>query len=193
MEKKAFIASIVDGVVNDAVKKGVLPSLTLAQAILESGWGNSELAYKHFNYFGIKAGNSPQFVLMPTKEYIRGKWVTVQAKFRKYASVEEGIADHTNLFHRAKLGNGLRYQKVLDAKDYKQACIAVRECGYATDPNYTKLLTDIIEQNGLQKYDEFYWKIKECKKRWLEAEAAMKKAAEDGDKLRRAYGLKEGD
>lgn len=143
-----FIAKIKDYAIKDMNSTGVLASLTIAQAILESAWGESTLSVKGNNLFGIKKGNwSKEVITLPTKEYIKGQWITVQADFRKYNNWGESIADHSYLL----LGD--RYKSVISAKDYKTACYNIAKCGYATDPNYPTLLIELIEQFELYKYD----------------------------------------
>ncbi|MBR2828428.1 MAG: glycoside hydrolase family 73 protein, partial [Bacilli bacterium] len=144
--KLEFLKSIINGAISAYKKYGVLPSLTLAQAILETGWGKSKIGN---NIFGIKAGSSwtGKTKTVGTKEWENGHYKSIRATFRDYDSIEESIEDH------AKLLTNKRYQPVLSAKNYKEACRLVKECGYATSPTYTKSLTDLVEQFGLNQYD----------------------------------------
>lgn len=87
-EKMAFIESISEGAISNYNKYGILPSITMAQAILESGWGNSELAVTHNNLFGIKADlrwNGAVATIVTNENY---NDATV-ANFRKYDSINE--------------------------------------------------------------------------------------------------------
>lgn len=147
MNKQQFINAIKQGAIEGYIKYKTLPSLTMAQAILESGWGKSHIQN---NLFGIKAGSSwrGKVALRQTKEFINGKWITVDAKFRAYNSFNESIEDHARL-----LGTAKRYRKVTLAGDYRTACLEVWKAGYATDPGYPKKLITIIEQNKLYEYD----------------------------------------
>ena len=128
---------------------GILPSLTIAQAILESGWGKSELAQKANALFGIKAGTSWKGPRMDkkTSEHIDGEQVEITAAFRAYGSWEESIADH-GAFLR-----GSRYKTVQGERDFKKACRAVHAAGYATDPGYANSLIKLVEQYGLTAWD----------------------------------------
>ena len=141
-----FVNSLVQGAVEAYNKYGVLPSLTLAQAILESGWGKHKIGN---NIFGIKARSSwtGKTKTVKTKEWSNGKYITINDTFRDYDSVAESVEDH------AKLLTNKRYQKVLTSKNYKEACKAVKDAGYATSPTYTKSLTNLIEQYGLDQWD----------------------------------------
>lgn len=133
----------------DMQKTGVLASLTIAQAILESGWGESELTLKANNLFGIKATASWKGATYTreTREYVNSEAVTVTADFKAYNSLEDSISDHSVLLQKD------RYTKVLQTSDYKVACEEVYKAGYATDPNYPSKLITLIEQYHLDQYD----------------------------------------
>jgi len=133
-----------------SAKSGILPSLVIAQAILESGWGQSGLTQKANALFGIKAGpawKGPR-VDCKTFEYVDAQRVDTTAAFRAYGSWEESIADHSALLRGAS-----RYKAVLGERDYKKACRAVHEAGYATAPDYADYLIRLIEQYGLTAWD----------------------------------------
>lgn len=132
-----------------AIKENkVLPSLIIAQAILESGWGKSFLSIEGKNLFGIKKGNwQGEVISLPTKEYENNRWITVTSYFRKYNNYGESIKDHTDVLMQD------RYQEVVKAKNYIDGAKALQRCGYATDPNYATLLIQIIEENNLFQYD----------------------------------------
>ena len=133
----------------DMKKTGILASLTIAQAILESAWGTSALAQApNYNLFGIKGNYNGNYCEFNTSEYLNGKWVTVKAQFRKYPSWAESLADHSALFNTCD-----RYANLRGCTDYKLACRYVREDGYATDPSYTSKLINIIESNNLTRFD----------------------------------------
>jgi murein L,D-transpeptidase YcbB/YkuD len=134
-------------------KYGVLASLSIAQAVLESNWGKSGLAQKGKNLFGIKGSYKGQSITMPTTEYVHGKPTKVNAKFKKYPSYQESFNDHALLFVSGVSWDRNHYKPVITAKDYKEACVQVQKCGYATDPNYSKKLIKIIEDNHLYEYD----------------------------------------
>ena len=143
-----FIESIKDYAIQDYQTSKVLPSITIAQAILESGWGKSTLATKGNNLFGIKKGNwLGEIITLPTKEYYNGNWTTINAEFRKYNNYGESIKDHSTLL------NSNWYAEVLQNNHYIGQAKALQNCGYATDPNYCNLLIQIIEENELYKYD----------------------------------------
>lgn len=130
----------------------ILPSVIVAQAILESARGTSELARKANNLFGIKGNYNGQSYTVKTKEYLNGKWTTVNAAFKKYPSYRESIIDHGNFFMSTPWRTQ-NYQRVLNAKDYKTQAKALQACGYATDPQYANKLINLIETNNLSSLD----------------------------------------
>lgn len=148
MSNQSFINSLKDGAIDTMKKYGVLASVTIAQAILESGWGQSGLTINANNLFGIKATGNEPYVLMNTAEYINGERITINAKFRKYNSLAESIEDHGKF-----LTQNSRYNNILWVKDYRIVCRLIQQDGYATDPNYSRLLISIIEENNLQQWD----------------------------------------
>ncbi|CAK20589.1 GW domain-containing glycosaminoglycan-binding protein [Listeria welshimeri] len=140
-------------------KHGILTSITLAQAILESDWGQSGLAEKGNNLFGVK-GKSPQpMVTMTTKEFEDGKWIEIKANFRKYKDWNESLDAHAALFLNGTTWNKDKYNGVVAADNYKKAAQELQTAGYATDPDYAEKLISIIEAHELQLYDRIDDKI----------------------------------
>lgn len=147
--KENFINTIGIMAREDMQKTKILASLTIAQAILESNWGNSSLSKApNYNLFGIKGTYNGNYVIKQTSEYENGKWIKINAKFRKYPSYKESIRDHSNLFNTYD-----RYKNLRGCTDYKLACKYVRQDGYATDPNYTSKLINLIETYNLNRFD----------------------------------------
>lgn len=150
--RKQFIEKIAPLAVEDMRRTGVPASLTIAQACLESADGNSGLTQKANNLFGIKGTGPAGSVTMPTKEYVGGKWITVNAQFRKYHTWAESIADHSKLILTGTRDKPTRYHGVLN-KDGKTAAYEVWRGGYATDPAYPQKLISIMDQHNLYKFD----------------------------------------
>lgn len=149
-----FIRTIVPYAQESQEKYNVLASLTLAQAALESNFGQSGLAAKYYNLFGIKAYGNVPTVTLETKEFENDKWVTVKAQFRVYDGWKESVEGHAYLFTKGTTWNPKQYASVLAAKNYKEAAKAVQTSGYATDPAYTEKLIQMIESYGLDQYDK---------------------------------------
>ena len=99
-EQLNFISQIVSGAKQSYEETGIFPSITLAQAILESGWGRSGLAIKANNLFGIKAdsGWKGKVLEMPTQEHVNGGIITIIARWRVYESWNESVIDHGKFF-----------------------------------------------------------------------------------------------
>lgn len=132
-----------------AQKHDILPSVMLAQSILESNWGRSELSREYNNYFGIKAVKKEDGIVFETEEYVEGESGRYMENFKKYSSKRESFEHYAKLLSTAK-----RYEKVKTAKDYKEAARYIKEGGYATDPNYADKIISVVEKYGLDKYDE---------------------------------------
>lgn len=136
-------------------KYGVLPSVTIAQAILESGWGKSELSTKANNLFGIKADISwkGKKIKMNTSEYYNKKIVD---EFRVYNSKQESIKDYGEF-----LKNNKRYKQsgVFQTTHYIDQANAIEKAGYSIVENskgqqiYSELVIDIIQEQNLQLLD----------------------------------------
>ncbi len=132
---------------------GVLPSIILGQAILESNWGKSTLASKYNNLFGIKAYGDQKKVSLETKEFVNEEWITIQGDFKVYDSWEQSMDDHTQLFVQGVDWNPALYEKVITATNYQEAARALQEAGYATDPGYAQKIIQVIETYQLNQYD----------------------------------------
>lgn len=128
------------------------PSVLMAQAILESANGNSALAKRANNHFGIKKGKgwTGEVVEFNTREFQGGQWVTVKAPFRKYDTVTDSFRDRNRF-----LARNPRYTNngVFSAADYRQQCKALLRAGYATDPEYASKLISLIEKHELTRFD----------------------------------------
>lgn len=150
-EQMAFISQILPGA-QEGLKQGVFPSITLAQAILESGWGKSGLAVTGKNLFGIKADPSwkGETMSLPTQEEVNGGMVSIIAKWRVYPSWNDSIKDHTKFLVENSIykNNG-----VFKAKDYIEQAQALQRAGYATNSDYAEKLIELINTYALNMYD----------------------------------------
>ena len=149
----------------DQKTTGVLACVSMAQFILESAYGKSELAQNANNCFGMKrnlsgnnwAGSKWDGVSVYNKgtseQNTNGSYISVNADFRKYACVEDSIADHSAYLIGAKNGTELRYNGLQGETDYKKAAQIIKDGGYATSLSYVTNLCKVIEQYGLTKYN----------------------------------------
>ena len=130
----------------DEMKKYHIPaSITLAQGLLESGAGQSTLARKSNNHFGIKCGSDWQGKTVRHNDDARGEC------FRAYKHPKQSYEDHSKF-----LAGRPRYASLFKLKitDYKGWARGLKKAGYATDPRYAQRLIDIIELYDLDKYDK---------------------------------------
>lgn len=146
-------------------RTGVLASVTMAQAILESGWGQSALAENGNNLFGMKislSGNNwsgsawdgVNYYKKKTYEYSsRGRY-TITAKFRKYSCIEDSVEDHSAYLKNAKNGSRKRYSGLTSTKSYKKQLQIIKRGGYATSGSYVNDLCKIIKKYKLTKWDK---------------------------------------
>lgn len=148
-----FIADIAPAAQQMQANYGVHASISIAQAILESDWGESELSAVYNNLYGMKGDNPENTVRLMTSEYYNGEWVTIQANFRVYGSWAESVQDHALLFVNGITWDPDQYAPVLQAATYQEAAQALQDCGYATDPDYAEKLIAVIEQHALYEYD----------------------------------------
>ncbi|WP_242967874.1 glycoside hydrolase family 73 protein [Tepidibacter mesophilus] len=150
-----FIDEISDEAIIMYKKYKILPSIIIAQAILESGWGKSELSREANNLFGIKADTSwnGKTINMNTSEFYNEN---TTAQFRMYENKSESLQNHGEFIYENK-----RYRKngVFDATYYVEQAQALEDAGYSTKENengeriYADLLIDLIRQYNLQLID----------------------------------------
>ena len=160
-----FVKKVGELAKKDMEKSGILASVTTAQAILESGYGSTELAKNANNLFGMKcslsgntwAGSTWDGTSKYTKETKEqksdGTEYTVTADFRKYTSIEDSVNDHSAYLNGAMNGTKLRYNGLKGEKDYKKAIQIIKDGGYATDVSYVDKICSIIERWNLTQYD----------------------------------------
>jgi len=144
MTVEEYIAKYSDLAVREMKKYHIPASITLAQGILESGSGNSSLAVKANNHFGVKCHKGWTGKTFHMDDDARHEC------FRKYASVEDSYRDHSEF-----LATRDRYDFLflLDITDYKAWAVGLKKAGYATNPLYPDLLIRIIEENELYRFD----------------------------------------
>lgn len=158
-----FIERIGKMAHKDMKETGILASITVAQAIVESAYGKSELAVKAHNLFGMKAALSGnqwgskwdgRIYRKRTLEYVGGRYITIYANFRRYRLWKDSIRDHSAYLAGSKIsGTKLRYQGITTERNYKKAARIIKKGGYATAPNYVSALCAVIEKYNLTRFD----------------------------------------
>ena len=150
-DKTQFLAAAVPLAQASQRAYGVPASLKLAQAILETGWGTSELAIKGKNYFGIKAHRGPGtagIVWINTPEFVNGRWIRINAAFRSYNTMAESFDDSSRYIKGSD-----RYRRCFETKDPKEFARRLQAAGWATDPTYADKLIRIMDNLNLYAYD----------------------------------------
>ena len=144
MTRGEYIDTYKELAMREMERTGIPASITLAQGILESGDGNSTLARKSNNHFGIKCHDW-------TGKSVKHDDDAKNECFRKYKSVEESYFDHSDF-----LATRSRYAFLFEYgnDDYKSWAKGLKKAGYATSPTYSKALVTIIEDNQLYQYDK---------------------------------------
>ena len=150
MKPQDFIALIGPAARACHKSTGVPASITVSQAALESGWGESGLTKTAKNLFGIKADSlwRGETVTLETKEFIRGQWVAVPAKWRKYPSWQASIDDHATF-----LKSNPRYSPCFQCSTSEAFARALAKAGYATDPIYADKLISVMTKHNLTTFD----------------------------------------
>ena len=143
-----FIEFVGSRARNAMAATGVPASVTVAQAILETGWGKHTIGPAK-NLFGIKGKGPAGSISVPTREFVNGRWITVQANFAKYQSFEQSITEHARFFLRNK-----RYAKALAVKNDAEAFAReIHKAGYATGPTYADDLISLMRRHNLRRFD----------------------------------------
>ena len=153
MKKSEFIPTIAPMVQAENKKRGnpLFSSVVIAQAICESAWGQSTIMMKANAIFGIKATSSwkGKVYNAKTKECYDGANMTnITAYFRAYDNLQESISDYFDLICGAS-----RYKNAIHCSSAERCITAIKNGGYATDPNYANTILSIINSNNLKKYD----------------------------------------
>lgn len=151
-----FIESIGYSASTVASANDLYASVMIAQALLESSYGNSQLASApNYNLFGVKGSYAGQSVYMSTTEYLNGEWLITSEPFRVYSSYYESFLDHANVILSAVSGYGGYYYSNVwksNTTSYMDATAALTGT-YATDPGYAQKLNWLIETYGLTRFD----------------------------------------
>jgi flagellum-specific peptidoglycan hydrolase FlgJ len=146
--QQAFISLVAPGAVAAQQRFGVPASVTIAQAIEESAWGQSSLAARYHNLFGIKGTGPAGSVTLPTQEYESGGWVTIDAQFAVYHNDGESVAGHAEL-----LATSGYYARAMADRAYPDAFANDLTGVYATDPDYGANLIALMKLYNLYQYD----------------------------------------
>lgn len=153
MSKDTFISDIASAVRKYAPSYGIaVASPIIAQAILESNWGESYLSSKYNNYFGLKCGSSwnGKSVNMSThEEYTPGTSTVIRDNFRVFDSLDEGVKGYFDFLQYD------RYKNLKGVTDYADYICKIKEDGYATSSKYVDSLMNLVKNYNLTRFDDF--------------------------------------
>lgn len=153
-EKDALIDWLAYHAVREQRQSGIPASITIAQAILETGWLKADtptrrrMVHEAKNLFGIKGEGPAGSVEIETREYENGKVVTIMAKFRAYESYRQSFEDHTKLLMTSRY-----YRDALPHRGNPRRYIEEVAKNYATDPAYTDKVWAIVTRFNLTRFD----------------------------------------
>lgn len=150
--RQEYISKFAPLAVEQMEQYGIPASITLAQGILESGNGTSDLTVYAYNHFGIKGEYNGKKWCGKTKEIEAGKKVDTKACFKRYPDDAASFKDHSELLLGARYQQKVK-QMAKSSTDYKGWAKALQAAGYATDPSYAQTLINLIVKYNLDKYD----------------------------------------
>ncbi len=149
MTKKEFIAAAAAAARSASAISGFPPGIAVAQAALESAWGNSQLARRANNYFGIKARRGRAVIELPTLEYVDGAPLRTAARFARYESMEECFVDRDRMIASLPV-----YSEAREASVDPEAFIRALAQHWATDPDYANKVLYLYGAHGLAELDQ---------------------------------------
>ena len=151
MKKTEFIKIVAPYIMREGKKRGYkIYSPIIAQAIIESNWGQSGLA-EYNNFFGMKCGSKwkGKSVNMKTREeYTPGTLTTIKDNFRAYDSIEDGIKGYFDFISTS------RYENLKKSRTPYEYCLNLKNDGYATSSKYVNTLMNTINKHELYLYDD---------------------------------------
>jgi flagellum-specific peptidoglycan hydrolase FlgJ len=147
--RRDFLGSLSEQAIESGVENQLPPSVTLAQAVLESGWGRSGLATKHNNLFGVKSGSHSDGVVLSSWEGGGAQRSRVDSRFRAYDDWSESLVHHNLL-----ISTDRRYLTARTAWKDWEAYIDELAPVYATDPQYVDRVSQIVQRYDLDAWDD---------------------------------------
>lgn len=149
MTRKEFLRQAMEAAKKTSAKSGFPAGITVAQAALESAWGQSKLSQKANNYFGIKASGNCERVLMPTHEVENGAVKAVSAEFAKFQSMEECFVARDKLIETSE-----SFAAARACLHNAEAFVKAIARHWATDPAYAEKILSIYRRFELHSLDE---------------------------------------
>jgi len=165
MSEAEYVAYIGEFYRSDEEKNGILACVSMAQGILESGYGKTDLAQNGNNLHGMKCilssntwkgttwNGTSSYTKMSPEQDKNGNEALYQSAFRKYDCIEDSIEDHAMYLLGAANGSEQRYKGLQGEKDYKKAVTIIKNGGYATDKDYIDKICNIIQKWNLVRFN----------------------------------------
>ncbi|XJS10113.1 glycoside hydrolase family 73 protein [Aerococcaceae bacterium WGS1372] len=154
-QRQDFLATVAPIAQRLQRQYGVLASVSMAQAALESDFGQSQLGSDYNNLYGVKTElTDPEGVDFPTLEFVDGEWVEIVDRFKVYPNWEASMESHAILIKQGTSWDPTFYQAVLDGDNYQEQANGLQDSGYATDPTYADKIISLIENYELDQYDQ---------------------------------------
>ena len=150
MSREDFISQVGTIISSEAFSRGYnFPSAIIAQACIESAFGESVLASKYHNYFGMKCGSSwtGSSVNMKTNEEVNGSLISIKDNFRTYATMEDGIKGYFDFISTPRYDN---LKNAVSSRDYLEK---IKADGYATSSVYVDTVYNAVEKYNLTRFD----------------------------------------
>lgn len=154
-ERENFILTLVPVAQRLQRQYGILASISLAQAAVESNFGQSQLSALYNNLYGVKTDVADESkVLLPTLEFVDNEWIGIEDYFKVYPSWDASMESHAQLIYHGTSWDANFYDAVLAGSNYVEQAHGLQEAGYATDPDYANKLIEMIEAWELYQYDQ---------------------------------------
>lgn len=155
VSRKAFVDQIAPIAQKLQGQYGIYASVSMAQAMVESDFGQSGLSANYNNLYGVKTDkDDPNGVDLKTLEYENDKWVEIVDRFKVYASWEESMTAHAELIAHGVSWDPDYYKAVLEGKTPAEQAKGLQTSGYATDPDYANKLIQMMDEWDLYQYNQ---------------------------------------
>lgn len=153
--RQNFVSAIIPTAQKLQRQYGILASISMAQAMVESDFGQSQLAADYYNLYGVKTtSDDPASVDFATAEYINNEWIEIIDYFKVYPDWDASMTAHAELIYYGVTWDENYYSAVIEGNSYKEQAFGLQESGYATDPDYAQKLINMIEEWDLSQYDQ---------------------------------------
>lgn len=154
-ERQSFVSAIIPTAQKLQRQYGILASVSMAQAMVESDFGQSQLAADYHNLFGVKTtADDPMGVAFSTAEYFDDEWVEIVDYFKVYPDWDASMTAHAELIYYGVSWDENFYSDVIEGNTYVEQARGLQISGYATDPDYAQKLINMIEEWELTQYDQ---------------------------------------